>query len=1181
MKNFYWLLLLPLFLFGKIALFAQGTDQCFTLELSATEANPGDTICLDITTNAFNKILSTQYSMHWNVEDLKYVAIENLNLPNLSFTNFGLLPDLVDNGQVPLSWVDQSLNGVSLPDGTVLYSICFEVLAEEAGFYPVFFSENPTIIEFISQDFLELNANLINGGVQIPNEVAVPPFRIVNTCPTPASCTGAATAFINLSAEGGTPPYTYSWTGPMGFSSTEEDIQNLAPGAYQVTIEDQENRINSAEFYVSTPGNIGLEANTVNVNCGTENNGSISLHVINGSSDYSFLWSNGSTAESIQNLEAGTYSVTVEDLLTGCSISEQYTISYEELVWAFSYECGPTNTTVYAVVWAGGTPPYTFVWSDGTVETNDFISSITVADTGTYSLTISDQTGCEEVIESLEFPCNTSISDLSVYGSNEEASQGDTVCVDIKVDGFTDIMSAQFSLNWNPLIADFVSIEGFNLPELDLSNFGISPLNEDGILTFAWFEQNLNGVTLEDGTAIFQVCFVALASSGITSVSILDNPTLIEFIDSSSMEVPANIEAGSISIGVINQNIPALSLYLPNEVTYPSTSRCLKVRVNEFTSIQSFQYSHDWDPEILSLTNVQIGNLPGLSQEDFDLSLIDQGSLTLSWQGNGPTSLPAFTNLYELCFEAVGAPGSTGAISFSDNPLPIIVIDDAGLEISNPDLQIGTLNILDTTPSTGPLSFCIAPQSVTNGDEICVPIQVENFVDLIGMQFSMHWDTSMLQFSGIDNINLPDLSFSSFGLPPALPPGTLTCSWIQNTLQGVTLTDSSTIFEVCFLAVGNTGANTSIFFDDVPTPIEVFNASSQEVPVLLKTGFISIIENYVWPGDMNLDQVVTHYDLLPLGIGFNQNGPTRSQASLSWESQTGIDWLQGTPFSNINYKNLDATGNGLINAEDILAIEANWGLMVNNINEDGIENRPAPGFSTFDPNTPSIYLYPDTFDLAETGTLAIMLGDAINPAEDIYGIAFSIIYNGEAIVSSSVSASFEDSWLGTPGNDLITIYRNNPEENKIDIAITRTDRENISGSGQIGILHITIEDVILRSGMYPMDFEIEGIRLINNIEVVKNIVPRRTTSYVDLLDGLNEPVLAQQITLYPNPAEASIWINSSAVNIKQVALYNTNGQYLKSFTNQNRLPIHDLQAGVYILQFICEEGVASKRFIKQ
>ncbi|GGF26818.1 endo-1,4-beta-xylanase [Hymenobacter cavernae] len=52
----------------------------------------------------------------------------------------------------------------------------------------------------------------------------------------PASCTGTNGA-INLTAQGGgTVNYTYRWTGPNGFTATTEDLTNLAPGTYQVTV---------------------------------------------------------------------------------------------------------------------------------------------------------------------------------------------------------------------------------------------------------------------------------------------------------------------------------------------------------------------------------------------------------------------------------------------------------------------------------------------------------------------------------------------------------------------------------------------------------------------------------------------------------------------------------------------------------------------------------------------------------------------------------------------------------------------------------------------------------------------------------------------------------------------------------------------------------------------------------
>ena len=54
----------------------------------------------------------------------------------------------------------------------------------------------------------------------------------------PASCLSAADGAIAISATGGTPGLSFSWTGPGGFLSTAEDITDLAPGEYVVTVTD-------------------------------------------------------------------------------------------------------------------------------------------------------------------------------------------------------------------------------------------------------------------------------------------------------------------------------------------------------------------------------------------------------------------------------------------------------------------------------------------------------------------------------------------------------------------------------------------------------------------------------------------------------------------------------------------------------------------------------------------------------------------------------------------------------------------------------------------------------------------------------------------------------------------------------------------------------------------------------
>lgn len=51
--------------------------------------------------------------------------------------------------------------------------------------------------------------------------------------------TGFSAGAVNLSVSGGVAPYTYSWTGPGGFTAATEDISGLAPGTYTVVVTDK------------------------------------------------------------------------------------------------------------------------------------------------------------------------------------------------------------------------------------------------------------------------------------------------------------------------------------------------------------------------------------------------------------------------------------------------------------------------------------------------------------------------------------------------------------------------------------------------------------------------------------------------------------------------------------------------------------------------------------------------------------------------------------------------------------------------------------------------------------------------------------------------------------------------------------------------------------------------------
>jgi hypothetical protein len=50
---------------------------------------------------------------------------------------------------------------------------------------------------------------------------------------------GEENGAVDLLVTGGVGPYTYSWTGPDGFTSTDEDLVDIGSGIYVVTVTDQ------------------------------------------------------------------------------------------------------------------------------------------------------------------------------------------------------------------------------------------------------------------------------------------------------------------------------------------------------------------------------------------------------------------------------------------------------------------------------------------------------------------------------------------------------------------------------------------------------------------------------------------------------------------------------------------------------------------------------------------------------------------------------------------------------------------------------------------------------------------------------------------------------------------------------------------------------------------------------
>lgn len=208
---------------------------------------------------------------------------------------------------------------------------------------------------------------------------------------------GAACNSINgsatVSANGGTPPYTYLWdNGQSGPVAT-----NLNTGIYNVTVTDVNSC--SATTSATVPGtatpSLGL-ANISPASCGN-NNGGASITATGGMPPYNFAWSNGSVGSSVSNIGGGTYNVTVTDA-NGCIDTQEIIIPDNPgpgltLSTVTPASCGANNGG--AVVFpTGGTMPFIFQWNNGTMS-NSLLNVVA----GTYTLSVIDVNNCTETLD--------------------------------------------------------------------------------------------------------------------------------------------------------------------------------------------------------------------------------------------------------------------------------------------------------------------------------------------------------------------------------------------------------------------------------------------------------------------------------------------------------------------------------------------------------------------------------------------------------------------------------------------------------------------------------------------------------------------------------------------------------------------------------------------------------------
>lgn len=129
-----------------------------------------------------------------------------------------------------------------------------------------------------------------------------------------------------------------------------------------------------------------------NPTCNGLNNGSVVANVAGGTAPYTYQWSTTEVTDTIHQLTAGTYGVTVKDA-NNCSATVAVTLSEPPAV---TVNLINTNVTCYGgmngaafVTASGGIPGYTYQWSNGTGA-----ETVTGLSAGNYAVTVTDSLNC-------------------------------------------------------------------------------------------------------------------------------------------------------------------------------------------------------------------------------------------------------------------------------------------------------------------------------------------------------------------------------------------------------------------------------------------------------------------------------------------------------------------------------------------------------------------------------------------------------------------------------------------------------------------------------------------------------------------------------------------------------------------------------------------------------------------
>jgi gliding motility-associated-like protein len=403
---------------------------------------------------------------------------------------------------------------------------------------------------------------------------------------TDVSCYGGNDGEISIYSENG---YLYSIDDGGSFQ-TGITFEDLSVDTLDIVVQDVSGCEFSSQVIITQPDMILLDSTVTNSNCGP--NGSAEIIASGGVSPYTYLWNTGGTSNTLVDITAGTYTVTVTDANL-CNVSTSIIVGEDGDLLEFSgavtdLNCYGQNIGAISVTMTSGTAPFSYNWSNGADS-----ASISELGGGTYYLTITDDNGCTAIDSFLVDEPGALDNDLAV--ENVSCYEGNDGAITLSMTGGTP----DYTMTWAP--SGFMQNDSMYY-NLEVATYSVTIVDDNGceliipkIDVLEPTPINL-GINVNDpicygdyGSVTTQITggtptyTVSWSNGGTTpsqndldpgtyTLNVTDDngclaDTSITVVEPEQIEITAVVEAPNIDITVTGGTIPYYYLWSNDEIT--------------------------------------------------------------------------------------------------------------------------------------------------------------------------------------------------------------------------------------------------------------------------------------------------------------------------------------------------------------------------------------------------------------------------------------------------------------------------------------------------------------------------------------------------------------------------------------------------------------------------------------